>query len=79
MIEYKQNKSGDKVYWQVIHDDDDTPMYAGEMVFSFDPEGKKTYNLFHDYPWALNPEEKEAFDAENPYWADFFADREYKK
>ena len=45
----------------------------GEFLFSFD---KKTiYNLFRDYPYKLNKEQKEIFDKENPYWADFFSDR----
>lgn len=61
----KHNKS-DKVWWGF----NDRP---GEFIFSFD---KKTiYNLFRDYPEKLNAEEKTIFDAENPYWADFFKDR----
>lgn len=35
----------------------------------------KIYNLFKDYPYNLTSEEKEIFDKENPYWADFFKDR----
>lgn len=64
---YKENKN-DKIYWL-------TPVDApkGEYVFSFDL--KKVYNLFEDYPWKLSKEEKEIFDKENPYWADFFKDR----
>lgn len=64
---YKENPT-DKVYWL-------TPVepIQGEHLFSFDL--KKVYNLFSDYPWALSKEEKEIFDKENPYWADFFKDR----
>lgn len=50
------------------------PESKGEHLFTFD--GVKVYNLFRDYPWALTKEEKEIFDRENPYWADFFRDRE---
>lgn len=46
---------------------------VGEMLFTFD--GKKIFNLFRDYPHALTAEQKQIFDAENPYWADFFKDR----
>lgn len=46
---------------------------VGEMLFTFD--GKQIFNLFRDYPHALTAEQKQIFDAENPYWADFFKDR----
>ena len=36
------------------------------------------YNMFADYPNKLTPQQKELFDKENPFWADFFKDREYK-
>ena len=65
---YKQNKN-DKVWWT---DKLDT---VGEFLFSFDQ--KKIYNLFADYPYNLTKEEKEIFDKENPYWKDFFKDRQY--
>lgn len=51
----------------------DKPEQVGEMIFTFD--GKKTFNLFRDYPHALTPEEKKVFDEANPFWADFFKDR----
>ncbi len=64
---YKENET-DTVMWL---DNSDT---IGEYIFSFD--GKKLYNLFQDYPQALTPEEKEIFDKENPYWVEFFKDRQ---
>lgn len=45
----------------------------GEFLFTFD--GKQIFNLFRDYPHLLTAEQKKIFDAENPYWADFFKDR----
>lgn len=51
----------------------DAPGQKGEFLFTFD--GKRVFNLFRDYPHELTQEQKEAFDAENPYWADFFKDR----
>lgn len=49
------------------------PEEIGLLEISFDR--KKIYNLFQDYPWKFSPEEKAAFDSEEPYWADFFKDR----
>lgn len=64
---YKNNR-GDKIWWI---DNSDT---VGEWLFTFD---KKTiFNMFSDYPSKLTPEQKELFDKENPYWAEFFADRQ---
>lgn len=63
---YKNNPS-DRVMW--INNFD----AIGEFVFSFD--GKKTYNLFADYPHNLTNEEKKIFDSENPQWAEYFRDR----
>ena len=63
---FKQHP-GDKI-WRL-----DTPGRVGEFWFSFDK--KTAFNLFHDYPWALTAEQKELFDQENTFWADFFKDR----
>ena len=54
----------DKIYWVVSN-------IIGDFRFSFD---KKTiYNFFGgDYPNKLTKEEKEIFDKENPYLADFY-------
>jgi len=63
-----KNKRSDKIWWL------DTSDKVGEWVFTFD---KKTlFNMFADYPFKLTPEEKAIFDKENPYWAEFFADRQ---
>lgn len=65
---YKEHKS-DKIWWLY------NPEKVGEFVFSFD---KKTeFNVFQDYPYKLTKEQKEIFDKENPYWAEFFKDREH--
>lgn len=63
---YKEN-STDSIWWVDTSDQD------GVFLFSFDK--KKVYNLFADYPHKLTAQEKEIFDKENPYWADFFKDR----
>lgn len=52
----------------------DNPDVIGEMLFTFD--GEKVFNLFRDYPHALSEKEKQIFDSENPYWAEFFKDRQ---
>jgi len=63
-----KNKRSDKIWWL------DTSDKVGEWIFTFD---KKTlFNMFADYPYKLTPEEKAIFDKENPYWAEFFADRQ---
>lgn len=69
LSKFYKNKKSDRVLWV-----DNLGETVGEFLFSFD--GEKIYNLFHDYPHALTPEEKEIFDAENPYWAEFFSDRQ---
>ena len=63
---YKENPD-DKIFWV------DNPDNVGERLFSFDK--KTVFNLFADYPHKLTREQKEVFDRENPYWADFFKDR----
>lgn len=64
---YKENPD-DKIWWV------DTSDVDGVWLFSFDQ--KKVYNLFADYPHNLTKEEKAIFDDENPYWKDFFKDRQ---
>lgn len=64
---YKNNPN-DKIWWLF------NPEAVGEWIFSFDKE--KQFNMFEDYPHNLSKEEKEIFDKENPYWKDFFKDRQ---
>lgn len=64
-----KNEPTDKIWWL-----DNADEKVGEWIFSFDK--KKTFNMFADYPHALTKEQKEIFDAENPYWKDFFKDRQ---
>ncbi len=64
---YKNNES-DQIWWI------DDPNTVGEWLFSFDQ--KKIYNMFSDYPYKLTAEQKKIFDEENPYWKDFFSDRQ---
>lgn len=64
---WKKNNETDVIWWLKRQDS------IGEMIFSFDKE--TTFNLFADYPYKLTPEQKEIFDKENPYWANFFRDR----
>lgn len=66
--DFYKNNEGDTVFWVDNVDD------VGEYLFSFDK--KKTYNLFTDYPHNLTEEERRIFDNENPYWRDFFKDRQ---
>lgn len=62
---YKNNPT-DKVYW--VEND-----ALGVYEFSFDK--KIVFNLFADYPHKLTQEQKQIFDKENPYWAEFFKER----
>lgn len=63
-----KNEPTDKIWW--LDNEDEK---VGEWIFSFDKE--KTFNMFEDYPHKLTEEQKEIFDRENPYWKDFFSDR----
>lgn len=63
-----KNKRSDKIWWL------DTSDKVGEWVFTFDKI--ILFNMFADYPYKLTPEEKAIFDKENPYWAEYFADRQ---
>ena len=68
LYSFYKNHKADKEYWAETLD------CIGEFLFSFDQV--KVYNLFADYPDKLSKEEKEIFDRENPFWRDFFEDRE---
>lgn len=65
--EFYKNNENDIIWW--VNNQDS----IGENLFSFDK--KIIFNLFRDYPYKLTNEQKEIFDKENPYWADFFKDR----
>ena len=62
-----KNETTNKVKWLR------NPKQKGKFLFTFD--GERIFNLFRDYPHELTDEQKQIFDAENPYWADFFKDR----
>lgn len=68
LSDYYKNNSTDKIWWV------DDLEHKGRFLFSFDK--KQVFNLFEDYPHNLTPEQKEIFDKENPYWKDFFKDRQ---
>lgn len=63
-----KNKDTDKIWWK------DTSEKDGEWIFSFDKE--TAFNMFADYPYSLTSEQKKIFDDENPYWKEFFSDRQ---
>lgn len=63
---YKENDT-DLIWWIDTSDQD------GLMLFSFDK--KTVFNMFKDYPYKLTVEQKKIFDKENPFWAEFFKDR----
>lgn len=65
---YKENPN-DEIWWV-----ENGHECKGEMMFSFDK--KTVFNLFQDYPYKLTTEQKALFDKENPYWKDFFKDRQ---
>lgn len=62
-------EEGEKIWWLDNGED-----VKGEMIFSFDR--KERFNLFEDYPWKLTRKQKRIFDKENPFWAEFFKERE---
>lgn len=67
-ISFRKNNENDVIWWV------DNPDVIGEWLFSFD---KKTiFNMFRDYPYKLTAKQKAIFDKENPYWVNFFKDRE---
>lgn len=66
--EWFKRDETDEIWWLY------TPDRLGEMVFSFD-KVKKFY-LFRDYSCNLTQEQKEIFDKENPYWADYLNPKE---
>ena len=65
--DFYKNEPADRIWWV------DNIEETGVFEFSFDK--KTVFNLFQDYPWKLTTEQKRIFDKENPFWADFFKDR----
>ena len=63
---YKNNQTD--IIWWVETD------LKGVWEFSFDR--KTVFNMYQDYPWKLTPEQKAIFDRENPYWKEYFSDRQ---
>jgi len=66
--DFYKNNPGDKIWWV------NNPETVGEWLFSFDK--KKVFNMFADYPHNLTAEQKAIFDKENPYWKEYFSDRQ---
>jgi len=66
-MEFIKNRKSDKIYWVESNS-------KGEHLFTFDK--RKIFNLFRDYPYKLTAEQKEIFDRENPFWKDYFKDRQ---
>lgn len=66
--DFYKNNPDDKIWWV------NNPDTVGEWLFSFDK--KKVFNMFADYPHNLTAEQKAIFDKENPYWKEFFSDRQ---
>lgn len=71
-IFYKENEN-DHIWWVEKKGE----IERGPIRFSFDK--KKIYNIWTDYPWKLSREEKEIFDKEQPFWADYFKHRNGKE
>ncbi len=65
---FVKNNPDDSIWWV------DNPGVFGEWLFSFDK--KNIFNMFRDYPHELTKKQREIFKKENPYWAEFFKDRE---
>lgn len=63
---FYKRKESDSIWW--VESDE-----TGTWEFSFDK--KRVFNMFRDYPQELTAEQKQIFDAENPFWAEFFSNR----
>ncbi len=62
-----KKRESDAIFW--IDDVD----HVGGHWFTFDKV--TVFNVFEDYPHNLTPDQKAIFDAENPFWKDFFTGR----
>lgn len=67
-MHFSKNRKTDVIFWV------DNCIYIGQHLFTFDK--RKIFNMFRDYPHNLTAEQKEIFDRENPYWREFFAERQ---
>lgn len=74
--EFYKEKEKSKI-WRVeeytIADDGIIEPEKGLLLFSFDKVN--VFNLWTDYPDKFTKGEKEIFDKEYPFWADFLKDR----
>ena len=70
MEKYKfiKNNENDVIWWV-----DNAKEVKGQWLFTFDKTN--IFNMFQDYSHKLTKKQREIFDKENPYWADFFKDR----
>lgn len=74
---YKDEDHPENKIWKVEKFSEDGDLIIGQLLYSFDK--KKIFNLWKDYPQNFSKEEKELFDKENPYWAEFFKDKKMRK
>ena len=65
---FVKNHKKDVIWWV-----DNAEEEKGIWLFSFDKV--KVFNMFRDYPHKLTKEQRDIFDKENPYWAEFFKER----
>jgi hypothetical protein len=63
---YKKEET-DQIWWL------DNREQEGIFAFSFDRI--EIFYMYQDYPWKLTKEQKEIFDRENPFWAEYFKER----
>ena len=66
---FYKNSPADRIWW--VNNGSET---KGEWLFSFDK--KRIFNMFADYPNNLTTEQRRIFDEENPYWKEYFRERE---
>ena len=71
---FRKEREDDKIYWVTRFSE--SGIIEGSLEISFDK--KHIFNLWQDYPHKLTKEQKELFDKENPFWAEFFGHRENK-
>ena len=62
-VDFYKNHPEDKIWWL------EDPQIIGRPCFTFD--FKTFFYLYRDYPGNLTKEQKEIFDKENPFWAEY--------